>query len=985
MSIYLHAYNNASELRAILHGIKGDNLRYVIPSRKDKFFFPLRDSYRELWTWQDIYDDIAKHEAQNAKHSFSPPDHFLILDSILDGVLELYREKIARLPGIDRAGFLEVLSDDIRELMNEAVSPDQLVHVPDSDNPAEFLLPEVYSRYTAYLSNSGLLDSAQVCTSAIDSLAKNPDWGKDLTLIFTGFLSFNHSQLELVKALENRCTQIVIIKPEANLAGYGDAAHQFGKNIHAPHSTGHIVELDITEPGLEPELIARTLALWYAGEIQGWGEFPGFDAVGLMIQQGREDSFAQAFRRYGVPYDFMSGIPISQTLPGKILASLQNLSTRSFPAYETAILLTQPCFAGVHFPVMNAYRAGRTGLDDWEDYLAKNCGAKPDDDGANNDRAKSDTERVIFGDALKAIRAIRKFCGVLQVKNTPLKLMQAFRDFLTTPDLWLEREDKTAHHPELDESTRLTASAIETIQHKVLTLEELLPDLGAVNDARLEKDKAYEFLLRWCRNTNTRAPVQIANAVRIFTGQPPVLAAFPVWIMAGVTQRNYSGNLTASPLLGDSERKRLKELDVTLLSQAEKARQREAVFRRLIHTGENLTLISRPMLDDEGRPVTESPFMQNFRDDMGKTWRIEKAHDKSESINILLGGDKFTFPEVDPQERIERAIPLITKQAHAVGASDIDELLLCPFLWWQKRQAKIYEQDSELASAADWGNMLHKYWECVWSQYKLDMAAPGQVFTLIAAQEWLRLTGKETPEEYVKFHRLLADSRLRRKLESIAWRVKRLAQVQGGVLDELHRAGYVHREILLEEDAHLKTHREGVTFLGQCDRIEILTAPDGAKTAFIADYKTGAGETNEDSVKIGTYWWDTRPLGKFTKGIQLSVYAALFEGSERFSDVDLAGVYILGLEGGKISGTVEGDAQRVFAAYKSQKFGGSIRTRVDEGDYAMECAVRVLERGEFVPEYGSEECRYCHVKSLCRKGEFRAEVIDDETIDQPQN
>ncbi|MBQ9433168.1 MAG: PD-(D/E)XK nuclease family protein [Synergistaceae bacterium] len=972
MSIYIHAYNNASELKNILQGIKGDNLRYVIPSRKDKFFFPLRDSYRELWTWQDIYDDISITEGSSKKHSFSPPDHFLILDSILDGLLDEYRkldtysDKIKALPGIDRAGFLEVLSADIRELLNEAVSPGQLVHVPDSNSPAEFLLPEVYSRYIGYLKNSYLLDSAQICTSAIDSLAKNPDWGKDLTLIFTGFLSFNHSQLELVKALESRCTQVIIIKPEANLEGFGDASSQFGKNIHAPHSSGHIIEMDITEPGLEPELIARTLALWSAGEIQAWGEFPGFDAIGLMIQQGREDAFAQAFRRYGVPYDFMSGIPISQTLPGKILSSLQNLNARSFPAYETALLLTQPCFAGVHFPVMNAFRAGRTGLDDWENYLAGN-------------------EGETFGDALKAIQAIRKFCGILQAKNTPLKLMQAFRDFLETPYLWLEREDKTAHHPELDEATRLTASAIETIQHKVLTLEELLPDLGAVNDERLEKDKSYDFLLRWCRNTNTRAPVQIANAIRIFTGQPPVLAAFPVWIMAGVTQRNYSGNLPVSPLLGSEDRKRLEELDVPLLSQAEKARQREAVFRRLLHTGETLTLVSRPMLDDEGRPAAESPFMQNFCEDMGDTWRIEKAQDKPEGINILLGGDKFTFPEVDPQDSIARVKPLITKKAHTVGASDIHELLLCPFLWWQKRQAKIYEQDSELASSADWGNLLHKYWECVWRKYREDMNAPGQAFTRIAKDEWQRLTGKETPEDYAKFHWLLADLRLRRKLDSIAFRAERLAHVQGGILDGLHDAGYVHSEILLEEDAHLMTHRDGVTFLGQCDRIELLKAPDGSQTAFIADYKTGAGESNEDSVKIGSYWWDSEPLGKFTKGLQLSVYAALFEDSDKFSDADLAGVYILGLEGGKISGTFEDSAKGVFALYKSERFGGSIQTRIDEGNYAMDCAVKILDRGEFVPEYGSDLCRYCHVKSLCRKGEFRADITDDSASDeQPQ-
>ena len=165
MSIDIYAYNKASELTNILQSIKGDNLRYVIPSRKDKFFFPLRDSHHELWTWQDIYDDITRESGQDRKATLSPPDHLLILKSILTDVTSAYRKKIDALPGIDRQGFLDVISNDIRELLNEAVSPDQLAHIPDSDNPSEFLLPEVYSRYIDYLRKYDLLDSSQICTA----------------------------------------------------------------------------------------------------------------------------------------------------------------------------------------------------------------------------------------------------------------------------------------------------------------------------------------------------------------------------------------------------------------------------------------------------------------------------------------------------------------------------------------------------------------------------------------------------------------------------------------------------------------------------------------------------------------------------------------------------------------------------------------------------------------------------------------------------
>ena len=943
MSTKIYAYNNTSELAGILQGIKGENLRFVIPSRKDKFFFPLRDSYRELWTWEDIYRDITQAETQDRRMMLSPPDHLLILRTILDEVLAKFPEKADSLPGIKRSGFLEVLSGDIRELMNEAVSPEQLPNLPESSSPAEFLLPEVYARYVNYLDGYKLLDSAGIYTAAFEALKANPEWGRELVIVFTGFLSFTHGQLELVEGLQARCRQVIIIKPEANLADFRDAASQLGAHVPAKSSSGKIAELDVSEPELEPEMIARTLALWSAGEKSEWGNFPGFDGIGLMLTEGREESFAQAFERYGIPYAFMSGIPISRTLPGRVLASLRNLEARQFPPYDTAMFLTQPCFAGMAFPVMSAYRSGRAGLKDWAEYLA-------------------DNEGKIFADALKAIHAVKRFCDALSRQTTPVKVMGAFRDFLKTPGLWLERMAKAAELPELDESLRQTASAIETIEHKALSLEELQPDLGSVKDVKFDRDKAYDFLESWCRNTNTRAPVQIANAVRIFTGQPPVLASFPVWIMTGITQKTWSGNITASPVLGTEDRRRLAELDAHLPLPVDKARQREALFRRLLHTGDSLTVLSRPLLDDEGRPVAESPFMQNFKDDAKDNWTITK--DKTENLNILLGGDGYIFPEIDAAESVERAVPVITKKANAVGAAEIHELLFCPYLWWQKRQAKIYEQDSELAGAFDWGNLMHKYWECVWRTYREDMTADGTAFMKIAVKEWAKLAEPQDGGDYEPFRRILRDSRLRRKLNSIAFRAKRLANVQAGILDGLHNAGWEHREILLEEDAHLKKEGSGVTFLGQCDRIEILRNPDGATTAFIADYKTGKGERNEKGANIESYWWNTEHREKFYSGLQLSVYAALFDRC------DLSGVYILGLESGKISGTITDSAQSIFKPYASKEFRKDINSRINDGAYAMECAARILERGEFSPDYKSDLCRFCHIKSLCRRGEF---------------
>ncbi len=47
----------------------------------------------------------------------------------------------------------------------------------------------------------------------------------------------------------------------------------------------------------------------------------------------------------------------------------------------------------------------------------------------------------------------------------------------------------------------------------------------------------------------------------------------------------------------------------------------------------------------------------------------------------------------------------------------------------------------------------------------------------------------------------------------------------------------------------------------------------------------------------------------------------------------------------------------------------------------MDCAVRILEKGEFSPGYDAKICEYCKIKSICRKGEFRAGMIDDSDSD----
>lgn len=971
MSVNVITYNKVSELSGIIERITKNfaghekDIRFIIPSRKDKYWHHDKSisSAQDLWTWNEIYEDICSSSDSKHKRVLSPPDHLLILKSILDDVLDKLPDKASSWPGLKRSGFPSVLSGDIRDLLNEAVPHEKLNKNPDADNPSEFLLPEVYRLYLEYLAENDLIDSAQICTSALEELKNYQDWGKELILVFEGFLSFNHSQLELVRGLTDRCREVIIIKPEVSMKKFHDANYQMNISSEAQKSSGHVIELKCAEPGLEPEVIARTLALWSQGEYAHDNEFSDFDSIGIMIESGREESFSQAFSRYGIPYSFESGIKINLTLPGIILSSIRHLESRNFPAYDTAMLLSQSCFAGIKFPVMRLYRAGCSGLESWKNYLSEH-----------------EYEDETFSSALRAVEEIEIFCDVLSHQHRPVEIMSAFEKFLTAKDLWLDRISMTPEYPGMDEAIRITASAIQTVKEKANALYELTPDLGNIQDKRISKEDAYEYLDDWCKNSYTRAPIKISNAVRIFTGNPPVLSSFPVWIMTGITQKTWSGNMKASPLLGNEERRKINANEAYLPLTSDEASQHEALFRRLIETGERLTLISRPELDNEGRPVSESPFMKRFREDFKDTWKFTNA--KTSGINILLGSDGFAFSEIDAEEKTARFAPVITKKAEAVGASDIHDLLNCPFLWWQKRQAKLYERDSDIVSPVEWGNMIHKYWQCVWIRYREDMKASGKIFAHIASEEWQRLIDSEKLEDendYSPYRKLLHDSRLKRHLEGVKFRVERLRDMQAQILDSLHANGYVHKKILLEDEAHLKSETDGITFLGQCDRIEIMRSPDGEDIAFIADYKEGRSENSEKAMNIENYSWNSEHIKKFEHGLQLSVYAALFE---RMMNFRLSGVYVLGLEDGKIAGSFSGNTAGIFESHKAEefsknKFNGGISARVTEGEYAMKCAAAILNAGDFMPDYNNADCRYCRIKSLCRKGEIRGDNISE--------
>ena len=968
MALKIFSYNNGNDLRKILNSLVKNSdteTRFIIPSRKDKiWWYKLinnKNSKRdyELWTWQNIYFDIMNFNSQNPKSILSPPDHFMILKNILNSLLNELPEQIKSWPGIERAGFPELLSNDIRELLNENIKPEDLQPLLNQDDPPGFLLPEIYARYLNYLENNNLLDSAQIYTAAFEAIKLNSEWGKNLKIIFTGFLSFTHGQLELVREIQKRVKEIVLVKPEAELKNFHDINFQFDTyafNNNNKISRGKILEIPVAEPALEPEFIARTLALWAAGEHNVFEKnFTSFDDIGIMLPENYKNALERALTRYEIPFNPDSGVKISNTLPGLVLGALKNLSVRNFPTYDTALLLSQKIFAGGEFDINRAYRAGAYGLDGWLNYLRS----------INSEKA------------FLAVTAIKNFFNALSKKNKPAKIMQAFYNFLTAPNLWLYNLNDDVNYLESDEAIRNLASAIETVREKVIALNELTPDLGHIQDVELNHDDAFNFLETWCQNSLTRAPIKLTNSVSIFTKTPPVLATFPIWIMAGVTQRTWSGNIQSSPLLGNSERDKLSQNEIYVPALQDKAVQHEALFRRLIHTGENLTVITRPELDEEERPVTQSNFMIHFPEDY-PAWEIKTL--PSAGINILAGGDNYIFDDIEcenEEPKINRFAPVMTTKLNALGVSDLKKFLTCPLEYYLNKRAELYPASNVIVSPLEFGNMAHKFWERVWQKLRASKNITGENFKVIANSEW-EILKSCTDKNYEKYSRLIKDFRLKRLMAGHEFRIKRLINVQAEIIDNLHAAGYIHENIWLETEAQMSYTLKGIKFLGQCDRIEILREKSsGLKFAVITDYKEGESKASENSFKIQNYAWNTDGREKFRFGLQISAYALLFH--ENYPEINLGGAYFLGLKDGTVSGSFILGLQEVYKPY-AEKLSPEISSRIQESFYAMECAATILNSRLFRAYYIDKmHCSWCGLKSLCRKGEIRGDSFSEDS------
>jgi hypothetical protein len=983
-------YRKVSDLDVLLRGFLGDATRFVVPSRRDRDWWRTRAGLRDfgleteekthLWNWEDLYNDLCDFLDLPGLRQIDPPDHRLILFQVVDEFLNEEKEQglLELWPGLVRPGFLDILSDDIRELINEAVSVEQLSITQADGKPTSRVLPRLYERYLVYLRENRLLDSSQIPLATRGLLEEGgeiaEDWAREKIFAFVGFMSFTHGQLALLRKLEELgLEEVVVFKPATELKNFQDATRQFegitGNALEGepPLTAGKVVSFCASEHSLEPEMIARALAFWHAGKgfLSSFSSlpsspaspsaaepnpFPGFGAIGMSIPEQRAAAMEAALRRYRIPYSLARGRSIAQTLLGTTLKNLWTIWLQGLEPYDTALLLAQPCFAGADFSIDDAVRAGPRGVKGWEAYLEH-----------EGKEGKSEGKNVA-----RAFRALTRFCRRIEKGASPTGLLGALHAFLTVPGLWTNAlTDLPLSSPDLDDSLRELAASAAEVEAKYLALRELLPDLGAAGKRILRGKEAMDFLRSWSEDTLVQASPPTGGAIVLYTGPPPILASYPVWIMTDVTQKSWPGVIRSSPLLDAPEREAMESVSAYLPSIHDKHVQKEALFRRLLQTGDVLTVISRSAADEEGRPMNVTSFMEPFIADM-KLWEYVEAPPASIG-DLMPGKGEGYFPaiEADLPEKDERGMPVLQDAGKTDGprlpVSSLYELLDCPLRYWLKRRARLRERDATLFSDAEAGQLTHAIWESVWRR-RQETPAP---LPLLIDEEWRRASSLEG--DYASFGRLLRDRRLVRHRKNIEFYITRLARVQQGILDRLEACGLRHSAICAETE--LEPYEvDGTTFTGRCDRIEIF---DGDRVV-IMDYKWGRSASYEKRLPdlISRRYLPTR-YETFQYGLQLSAYALMYAAGR--PEHRLVGVGFLGHKDGGLAGTFEHPAAMCYLPDK--KSGASIETRAGEGLEAMKCAAAILKSRRYEPCYIAESCRCCDMKGVCRKGELRGDAL----------
>lgn len=956
MPITIFEYVRAREIVPELRRLQGEASQsvFLVPSPFDEEWLLNRLSEDRgyfgrtprLIRWDGLHRECLAAIAADGNPLFSkrqidPPDHWLILHYLLQNFLrEKDSENIP--PGVKRPGFLSLLGDQLRELLREEVTPEDLratlgcdrcfwPAACDGSSTPTGLLCRFYRDYRQYLDQNGLADSAEIATLTKEAILLRPEavkkWLEAHRLVLVGFMSLTHGQLSLLRELDRLGGNLTLFKPATGISSAFDAAKQLkvsplaAKDLQTLPLSGR--EWAAGNTRMEIETLCRELALWNQGKgrLAESRPFPGFGEIGMLVEEERLDLAIESLERFRIPWTLRGRQPLSRGRFFNLLRRLWDLYEEGWPEKGTRAFLSEPCL-GLEAGSLD-FQAASTPVD-FKTWLKS--------------LPHSTFERL------------ERFCLFLARGGTPLQLLSATRDLANEAPSWGSNLTLLAGEDfDYDRFVFEVNAIVRELERKVLMLEELVPSLGEAKETFFSGKEAFSFIEAWGRESHFPPNLQRKEVLSLFVASPPVLEGFSVWILAGCSSRIWPGGFSDPPLLDDETREVMNRID----RDAETPRyiprlhdlreQREALFRRLLATGEEWTLLSRPLQDEDARPLAPSPFLEKareegwiaFPDPPIVRFLSDLLPDASEPWFFSLEYPKDLSREPRSSRQGEIQIPPLTDSAKGPVAyySDFDTWLACPFYYaCLKRAGLPVPPKEELYDPQKAGTFLHCLWQKVWEKTSLADETP--LCALVDAL-W-----EETLIN--NYGALLSDPRLRRREADLKRKARRLALLQEECR-ELERPLSTGEGPFLEWKLPSK-QVEGVLFEGRCDRVDCLK-----EGVVIWDYKLGKAESKKGSLQLAAYAW------------------ALEQ-----SQVPVLGFGFLGHEDGKMEGCFR---EPLFPGLLKKKRTKSLEERLLEAEEGIVGMAQSIARGYFKAQYEKTPnkpnplCRFCPFKGLCRRSE----------------
>ena len=827
-----------------------------------------------ITTFHRLRDEVAGATGAPVRPLLSDAQRLaLVRAAVADADLRLLAAS-ARQPG-----FAPAAERLIGELQAALVAPDQLARAAEEIDGGDYEaeLARLYAGYVKRRDGAGRDDAHSAAITVARSLRGHPEaWGLRPVLVY-GFDDLTEEQLDMLDALASASAVTVAVNYEDNdaLAARAPLLAQLRQELGADvaaelpfdptytasatlrgldrglfalpdspiEADGGLALLECAGERAETEALGGEIAQLLAG-----GVAPDDIVVVLRRPDARGSLYHQVLADLGIPVAVEASVPLPHTAVGRGIVALARCSESDAGTQDLlAFLRATP-------------GATSQSIADWAERQIRRGGLETADEAIAGWKNPPG--------ALARVRGAREPAAWLRVLAAEARLL--------AEDPHREREPVDGAVSSGDGGVPFDPLEARAAEVAAVTLEELaaLDELpGCAAPSRTEALEALDDARVPLWRGPTEGRVRVLSPYRVRAARARHL------FVASLQDGEFPGPDVADPLLGDERRGRL---GIPALKRTDPALEERYLFHSCVARPTERLWLSWRSSDEEGRPASRSPFVDDVLDLLAPSPEEAEAR-----LKRVRGLDRVVFDPADaPSERaLARALSAIgprrepslpgplavghvlaaLAERNPVGAGTIEKWIECPYRWFVDHELKPQRLDPEPEPLTT-GSIVHEVLERLYRDPPGDDRIP-------RPDDVARWRGRaaELLDEVAEAKGLATG----RPLAGVA--MERMRAQINRLLERESRSESDLRPLLLEasfgesEGAEKPVLELGdLSVHGVIDRVDVT--PDGS-AGIVYDYKTsrsvtaGAKLAEEGKLQLQLYAqairdrWGIEPLG----------------------------------------------------------------------------------------------------------------------------